>query len=268
MKVVSFNCTGYKSSQEYIAEHLCVSNDIVALQETWLLPHELGLVESLHPDMRAFATSAVDVGRGLVRGRPYGGMAWLWASHLDKYIKPVTFDHPRLLGLRYDDGICSIMFINVYMPTQSNDNFDEYMFLLGKLVSIAESITEESICIIGYFNCGSPSRFYTELQSMCAEKGMTIADVASLPEDTYTFLSDAHGTKSWLDHVCVSDNILRSVQEMKVSAGDATSNHFPLSFSIITEQNQMRTAENRNVNHENGKWEFNNGPKTQDHHAK
>ena len=91
-QVSSFNCTGIKSSVEYIAQHLCKDNDIIALQETWLLPYDLPLCDSIHPEFCAFATSSVDVGTGVVRGRPHGGLAFLYRRSIEPHVTLLTLN--------------------------------------------------------------------------------------------------------------------------------------------------------------------------------
>ena len=260
LDIATFNCTGFKSSREYISENLLSRCNLVALQETWLLPHELPLCESLYPSFCGFGTSAVDVGRGLVRGRPYGGLAWLWDKRLDSQVKVITFDSDRLLGLSFTDDSHSILMVNVYLPVQSAENHDEYLNLLGKIVSVIDGMSLDSICIVGDFNCNIGTRFYGDLSKICDDNNLVMADVRRLPDDTYTYLSDAHTTTSWLDHVCVSSNILSNTINFNVIYGDATSNHFPLLFSIdsanITDRRREVRAEKDRI-----KWDFTNQAK-------
>ena len=112
IKVSTFNCTGIKSSVEYIAQDICSRCDVIALQETWLLPHDLPICDSIHPAFCAFATSSVDVGAGVVRGRPYGGLTFLYRRTLETHMTPVTYDEDRILGLMYKDDHKSILFLN------------------------------------------------------------------------------------------------------------------------------------------------------------
>ena len=56
---------------ESISKHLLDNSDVVLLQETWLMPHEISLPSTLHPGFKAYATSAVDVETAVLRERPY-----------------------------------------------------------------------------------------------------------------------------------------------------------------------------------------------------
>ncbi|KOB57917.1 reverse transcriptase, partial [Operophtera brumata] len=57
---------------------LCGQADVIALQETWLLPHDLSMLTTIADEFGGTGTSAVDTSAGLLRGRPYGGVALLW----------------------------------------------------------------------------------------------------------------------------------------------------------------------------------------------
>ncbi|KOB66381.1 reverse transcriptase, partial [Operophtera brumata] len=74
---VSFNCKSVKRNIDFVRT-LCQSADIVALQETWLLPHDISLLGTIDQDFAYTGKSAVDTSAGMLRGRPYGGLAILW----------------------------------------------------------------------------------------------------------------------------------------------------------------------------------------------
>ena len=54
------------------------SHDIVCLQENWLLPTELDLLNNTHSDFFGTGSSAVDITDNLLVGRPSGGTAILY----------------------------------------------------------------------------------------------------------------------------------------------------------------------------------------------
>ncbi|KOB74179.1 Mutant cadherin, partial [Operophtera brumata] len=76
-KFVSFNCKNVKRSIDGIRS-LCDSCDIIALQETWLLPEDISFLSCVDSKFSYTGTSAVDTTAGVVRGRYYGGVALLW----------------------------------------------------------------------------------------------------------------------------------------------------------------------------------------------
>ena len=93
---VTLNCEGVKSKVGYLKQ-LCDNVDVICLQETWLLEHDLGILNNIHPDFTAFSISGVDSGAGILVGRPFGGVSILWRNKLP--CKILNYDDRRMLGL-------------------------------------------------------------------------------------------------------------------------------------------------------------------------
>ena len=207
--IITFNCSGIKSSREYICNFLSKNMDIIALQETWLMPHEISLPDSLSEDFEAFSISSVNVDEKILRGRPYGGLTFLWHKKLSQRAQIVKYDDDRLLGLLISYDELNVLFLNVYLPDVSNDNGnDEFMFYLGKILSIASDPEVDAICILGDFNAGSDTVRLQELMSACLENDLVVADMEVLPPDSYTHANNNNISFSWLDHAVLSRNIL------------------------------------------------------------
>ena len=58
--ISSFHCQKYKTSTEYVSSLFNVT-DILALQETWLMPNELKLPSILNDDLDAFSVSELNI---------------------------------------------------------------------------------------------------------------------------------------------------------------------------------------------------------------
>ena len=95
----SFNCRSVKTSLPDIWT-LCHSHDIVFLQEHWLLPFDLQCLTTIHPDFLAFGTSAVDVSKEVLRGRPYGGTGILYRRSLSQFIKVIDTGDTRMTAIK------------------------------------------------------------------------------------------------------------------------------------------------------------------------
>ena len=72
LRVTTYNCRSVKSSIGAV-QKLCNNNDIILLQEHWLLPNEINYLSNIHSDFLAVGSSAVDISVGLLSGRPYMG---------------------------------------------------------------------------------------------------------------------------------------------------------------------------------------------------
>ena len=68
-----------------IVRELCEANDAVLLKETWLLPYDIGLLDTISSYFKSFSISAVDMSESLV-GRPYGGLSVLWRKKIGQSI--------------------------------------------------------------------------------------------------------------------------------------------------------------------------------------
>ena len=98
IKVVTYNCQGLKNSLQDISE-LCQQYDFIFLQETWLFNYELHILSTISHDFERFGISSIDTSMGIVRGRPYGGMAILVRKQYRSLIEFQQYEHPRILGL-------------------------------------------------------------------------------------------------------------------------------------------------------------------------
>ena len=52
---------------------ICERNDIIFLQETWLVKQQLNALNSIYPAFYSWGISSVDLADGPLVGRPFGG---------------------------------------------------------------------------------------------------------------------------------------------------------------------------------------------------
>ena len=74
---------------------------------------------------------------------------------------------------------------------------------MSKIVAFCNGIDSTCIFIVGDFNAdiSKTSVFGNILHDFCNDFSFSIADKDYLPAETYTYVSLARGTTSWLDHV-------------------------------------------------------------------
>ena len=95
MKIVSYNCRSVKRSWQDVA-FLCRNYDIICLQEHWLLPHDLNLLNSVHKDFNAMGYSAVDIVNDILIDRPYGIKAILFKKFFAYSVSVIHSSDPRV----------------------------------------------------------------------------------------------------------------------------------------------------------------------------
>ncbi|KAL0880596.1 hypothetical protein ABMA27_001826 [Loxostege sticticalis] len=227
--LASFNCFFVTRSINDI-QNLCSMSDVVALQETCLLPHDIPLLGNICSDFEYTGKSAVDTSVGLLKGRPYGGVAILWRKGIFDSVTVLDCDSARVIGIRATMGERTVIFFSVYMPTDSLDNLPIFTEVLGELSAIVESENVESIFILGDFNAHPHELFYNELTNFCSDQSWICADIEKLglQSNVYTYISAAHGCRRWLDHCVVSSSAWQSVVEVEVIEDVFVSDHLPL----------------------------------------
>ncbi|XP_013184716.2 uncharacterized protein LOC106130423 [Amyelois transitella] len=225
----SFNCQSLKRSIDCV-RRVCKQSDIVSLQETWLLPHDINLLGTVCDEFEYTGKSAVDTSAGLLVGRPYGGVAILWRKGLFDSVNVLECDSNRLAAIRATMGNRTIIVISVYMPTDSIDNLPLFTEVLGEISAIEDANNAECIYLLGDFNAHICELFYRELCSFSADRSWICADVEKLGIDSnsYTFVSQVHGCKRWLDHFVVSQSAYQSVVDIRIEEGVYMSDHFPI----------------------------------------
>ena len=233
LRIITYNCYNIKNSIQDICD-LCNSYDLIFLQEIWLFQHELPLLSNICSDFEGFGTTAMDISNGIMSGRPYGGVAVLVRKSIRKECQVHMFDDSRLLGITVNTSDMPCYFLNVYMPYQCDNNYDLFVEYIGKISSIIEESVTSNVIILGDFNAAVDTVFESELLEMCKSHQLFVSDYAALGRDSgqYTYVSDAHCTTSWLDHVLCSQDLQRKLQLINILDKLPSSDHLPLSVII------------------------------------
>lgn len=239
LTVSSLNCRGFNS---VINGYNTLFNDantqVLLLQETWLAKQELGVLNSLDKYVQGFGVATVNYEDSHTVGRKYGGLAFMWKTELDDsfFIKPVNYDVDWVIGLELVDKSSNIIYllINVYLPYKCEDNLNDYIECLGTLQQIIEEAPTSNIMVGGDFNCDPriADDYGTHLIDFCNDTSLNIADVKLLRDSTFTYVSDAWGTTSWIDHCLCSTDMLTIISNMEVDYGFVLSDHRPLKVSF------------------------------------
>ena len=95
-----------------------------------------------------------------------------------------SYDDPRITGLEINCLSDSLHLLNVYLPYQCHDNYDDYVEYMGKLSAIAEGCTSTSskLAIIGDFSAAVETTFEAELLTFCTDRELTISGYEYLAE--------------------------------------------------------------------------------------
>ena len=167
-------------------------------------------------------------------GRPFGGVAVLWRNNLAPFVKPISYDDDRIIGLECHIGDRKMLFLGVYLPYDNKQNFDQYVYYLAKLKCIIDDFDSPYVCVIGDFNAdvSKQSAFGKELQSFCEDANLHIADVLLLPPTSFTHVNEGSDTESWIDHIVCTDGFYSILRDVRIDMSVASSDHFPISMDL------------------------------------
>ncbi|KAI5630950.1 reverse transcriptase (RNA-dependent DNA polymerase) domain-containing protein [Phthorimaea operculella] len=118
------------------------------------------------------------------------------------------------------------------MPVCKSDNLPEFSDCLCKMHSIAQDSGCSDTLILGDFNADFTTIFGRELMGFCEEYGYVCIDSLMLPTDTYTFVSDAHGTVSWLDHCLTTEHMKKCMKTTTVDYQVTWTDHRPIQVTL------------------------------------
>lgn len=92
-----------------------------------------------------------------------------------------------------------------------------------------------SIFIVGDFNADltdNRSLFANHLKHFCSENSLSLTSEALLPNDSYTYISEAWHTTSWLDHCICTSDAHDSILSIWINYELAISDHVPFSLLV------------------------------------
>ena len=242
LTAVSYNCRGINSSSHDIQE-LCKINQIVFLQETWLSKQQLNKLSTISNYHYSFGISGLNYEDGFKLGRPYGGEAILRNQSLRASIIH-KFDK-SFIGLKLELDKSSLFLINIYMPCSTYHNIDEYVEKLSKLASFCKELNNFNICLLD-FNAGLENSFGKIYSQFCQDNSFIMSDNMILPTNSFTFLSNAHGSTSWIDHCASTSSAYEAIESIKILQEFIISDHRPLQVTFIC--NKLARVEYEDVN--------------------
>ena len=232
IRLCTFNCRSVKRSFAEV-QQLCDGHDLVLLQEHWLLPDELQILSNIHVDFLAWGSSAVDISRNLLTGRPYGGTAILYRKSLVDRITVIPCVDPRLAAIKLYTCRGPALVLNVYMPTDyhDDDSLEQYDETCGKINALITDSDVTEIILAGDFNCSVGSRFYTTLSHLIDENKLVFSDISRLTSG-FTYSRDDDSCVSWIDHIVCSSFIDSVVSRLQILYEYMLSDHKPISLTL------------------------------------
>lgn len=256
MRLVSYNTRGLRvghtatdRSSRLVVDTLLGECDILCLQETWLAKQDLDKLNSLHTNFHGAGESTTDLSTRLVRGRIPGGVAILWNIKYDPLVKVVRLNVDWAIGLEFNYNDKQFTVLNIYTPYEAYEHEDEFMNRLAFIQSFIEDNSSSCVYVVGDLNADmsdSKSLFGAHLQQFCNEANLILSSKALLPSTSFTYISEAWHTTSWLDHIIATADAHASLENVEICYDLATSDHLPVA-ALINVENVPLLASNYNT---------------------
>ena len=114
---------------------------------------------------------------------------------------------------------------------RNNESMTNYLCVLGELQNVLDTLPSNKVIMMGDFNADPirRSRFWGLVENFSSDNGLIIEDLV-LPRESFTFLSRAYNTTSWIDHVILSETI--GVSSISIRYDWALYDHFPIVLEI------------------------------------
>ena len=108
-------------------------------------------------------------------------------------------------------------------------DFDIYVFVeyIGKLSALIDEVSTSNLILLVDFNVVVNTTFESELVVLCISYKLIISDYITYGRDSgqFTYVSDAHHSTSWLDHIVCSHDIYSKLTLIKIHDKLPSSDH-------------------------------------------
>ena len=161
----------------------------------------------MHVDFYADGVSSMTPDREILSGRPFGGLGIMWRKSLGSCITIEKYDDHRLMAVQFDNGSCTLLAVNIYMPYDDIFIFNEQSKKLGlhvnwsktKLQSFSPWIPTPPSTLIGTQPVTTTDNF--------AYLGSTIASSNSSFNDVNRRIAIATSTMATLSSIWTSSRL-------------------------------------------------------------
>ena len=122
LRIATFNMHDINNGLPML-NHLLSCNDIIIVQEHWLLENNFGMLLGNNNDFDVIAVSAMSkrISNEILRGRPFGGVAIMWRTsainNLETYLVSCN---SRFLAILFESEQCIYFVTNLYLPCSAN----------------------------------------------------------------------------------------------------------------------------------------------------
>ena len=228
--ISTYNCFSIRKKID-IVRNILSRTDILVCQETLLLEEDSHILHMIDPDFTVYYVPSKCSNSDFHGGRPIGGFAIFVKNYLNFQVSLECENDNFCLAKMQNDAYIFYL-INVYMPcdTRSNQSVVLYENTLGAIQSLLNELDSINLVLVGDFNADwNRGGMWNYLSTFIEENSLVVNDL-SLPSNSFTYLSPAHNTTSWIDHVISSRSM--DIHNISIMYDTSLYDHFPLRFEI------------------------------------
>lgn len=256
MHLGSYNSSGWNSHIASMIKNTMVSKNIpiFAVQEHWLLGKNLFKIQEYFQDYDIFSVPAFKANTHISKGRPSGGLSFIYSSTLSKSIERVLVpDSNRVQAIKVNLNNISYVLINSYFPVDKRTNdIDDLILILQDIQYILDMCNDQcKIILLGDLNAdlGRDTVFVNHFKMFLHERNLQSVWSKFPCDYTYTHTRTHNGITntchSTIDHFCVNNDLLQEcVEAFPFHSVDNLSNHSPIILKLACPENVNTAAVN------------------------
>ena len=235
LKLCSYNSNGSGFDRRLYIKDLYSRCDILLLQEHWLYSEHLNSYTNDLENANICGTSPMKQNE-LLKGRPFGGTAFIWRSDSKYKVTPIDTMNDRISFVKIQIDKYKLLLFNVYMPCDNYGlvNKEIYDNILVTIASLCDTEEHNAVIIGGDFNTDlvrldssntrSLYEFFQQESLHCLSQNSSV---------DYTFESRVSHERSLIDHFLVSENLNSNVKHYSVRHDALNgSDHSPVVLDI------------------------------------
>ena len=188
---------------------------------------------------------------GLLRGRPYGGVAVFVRRKYMHLFSLVNCEYEgRVICLRASSNQLNFLLIGCYFPFNDHTNLYEERVcsMVGFIESIVLNNPGSQICVVRDFNfeCKNGQPGYDIFCDFATAHNVTSCDNMNVSDISHTYVNDSLHHTSFIDHIFISDSLVDCVSELAIiSDGRNLSDHLPIGFHLKLPDSSFRAVEGK-----------------------
>ena len=256
---------GYNNGVSMLHE-LCLSYDIILLQEHWLLQSDIYKLNNVNTNFTAFDISSMNAkaSLGILTGRPFGGVACLWKKSIFNHIKLLDFnvENGKYMSFSIKAGSQNIVVTNVYFPcvAPGHDYVVDSSFIISHIETVFSQNPSANHILAGDFNfeCKDNNIGYNLFKHLISDYSLICCDDMSPSNNLkYTYCHESLQHFSYIDHFFISNNLKSCINSYCiVDSGLNCSDHLPISCIL---QTNGFSSQNVNINNKSSvkqRWDL------------